>query len=311
MTTSTFARDVSRQARRSKGDREGGRWTSSGSIPLIRTPSGGYVGPDGSPLPEADRIRVSALKIPPAWASVRISNDPHSPLQATGIDRKGRVQYRYSATHAGKASAAKFARVKVAVQAMPRLRRELATSLASADPAENEPAAVLTLIERTGFRVGSDKDTKGDSRAIGASTLKSRNVSVENDVVTFSFTAKHGVRVRRRVRDPVLASVLAPRLDRHGRLFDATDADVRDWLRRHGFPFVPKDIRGVVASETALAAMSKLPVPKSVKGFKKAKNQVADAVARRLGNTRAVCLKSYIAPEVFAPWLAALHGMGS
>src|ERR1700719_4664147 len=39
--------------------------------------------------------RIGALAIPPGWKDVWISADPLGHIQATGIDSRGRTQYRY------------------------------------------------------------------------------------------------------------------------------------------------------------------------------------------------------------------------
>ena len=39
--------------------------------------------------------RIAALSIPPAWKDVWISPDPLGHIQATGVDSRGRTQYRY------------------------------------------------------------------------------------------------------------------------------------------------------------------------------------------------------------------------
>src|SRR5436190_22227654 len=55
-----------------------------------------YCRPDGSPLRGCKQIdRIRQLAIPPAYDHVWISTDPKGHLQATGIDAKGRKQYRY------------------------------------------------------------------------------------------------------------------------------------------------------------------------------------------------------------------------
>src|SRR5437016_7802519 len=55
-----------------------------------------YRSPDGTPITdEKVRARIAQLRIPPAWREVRIARGESSPLQAVGVDKKGRTQYRY------------------------------------------------------------------------------------------------------------------------------------------------------------------------------------------------------------------------
>src|SRR4051812_7181670 len=44
---------------------------------------------------ETTLARIRKLAIPPAYRDVWICRDPHGHLQATGIDARGRKQYRY------------------------------------------------------------------------------------------------------------------------------------------------------------------------------------------------------------------------
>src|SRR4051812_31400761 len=54
-----------------------------------------YFTSKGRPVRGADQSRIAALVIPPAWKSVWISPYSNGHLQATGIDARGRKQYRY------------------------------------------------------------------------------------------------------------------------------------------------------------------------------------------------------------------------
>ena len=57
-----------------------------------------YTAPDGRTIRDpAERARIRALAIPPAWRDVWICPDPRGHIQATGRDAKGRKQYRYHA----------------------------------------------------------------------------------------------------------------------------------------------------------------------------------------------------------------------
>src|SRR5690349_14677058 len=79
--------------------RAGLRYKSDESAGIRRVRSGTgfrYVRPSGKPLTDpAELKRIRSLVIPPAWTDVWISPDPHSHLQATGRDARGRKQYRY------------------------------------------------------------------------------------------------------------------------------------------------------------------------------------------------------------------------
>ena len=70
--------------------------TRPGIRRVKRGKSFSYVQPDGRPVKAPDTLeRIRKLVIPPAWRNVWISPDPRGHLQVTGIDARGRKQYRY------------------------------------------------------------------------------------------------------------------------------------------------------------------------------------------------------------------------
>src|SRR5207244_804491 len=55
-----------------------------------------YLHPDGRRVEDEKTLaRIAKLRVPPAWRDVRIARGDSAPLQAVGVDKKGRVQYRY------------------------------------------------------------------------------------------------------------------------------------------------------------------------------------------------------------------------
>lgn len=256
---------------------------------------------------EKDAARIKELRVPPAWRDVHLSVKREAPLQAMGLDVKGRTQYRYSAAHSEKQAAEKFDRLKDFHAALPDLRRKVKSDLGNPDQEAREAAAVLYLIDKTAFRIGSDKDTGGDAKAHGATTLLAKHVKVEGDSVSFRFTGKKGVEIEKTVADAALARILRPRLKQGGRLFATSDADVRDYMQKAtGAGFTPKDFRTYHGTGLALAEVKKRPAPSSEKELKRMVKDVAIVVSKELGNTPTVALKSYIDQAVFSKWRARL-----
>jgi DNA topoisomerase-1 len=267
-----------------------------------RTMLNAFAHPSGATLPVELHARAQKMRLPPAWTEVQINRDSGHPLQAVGKDAKGRQQYRYSAEHTGEQAAKKFRRVKEFVKRLPGLREKIHEHMHGPDGPDRESAHVLHLIDKTGFRIGSDADTKADKKAHGASTLHSSHVRVEGDKSTFHFTGKKGVTIHQEVHDKELADALRPRVKRGGKLFDADQGHIRGFLKRHAGPFKVKDFRTAVAADTALKAMHGHPEPTNEAEFKKARHHVGTIVSKKLGNTPHVALASYIPPEVFAKW---------
>jgi DNA topoisomerase-1 len=253
-------------------------------------------------------ITPSGAKVPPGWSNVWIASDSKSPLQATGRDSKGRRVYLYSAEHMGAAAAAKFSRLKAFGRAylslMNKIRRDMNYS---------EDALVLYLIAKTGFRIGGNSETFAAVKAFGASTLQCSHVGVEGHILSFDFIGKKGVRVRKLLKDKYLAQVITGRCGGSfdPKIFRTTDRSIRTYLNSisNGSVFTVKDFRTYLATLTAFRKIKKMPVPGSEQEFKRYRKEVGQTVAGELGNSTAVALNSYIAPEVFCPWNSASDSM--
>ena len=256
---------------------------------------------------ERKELRVEGRPVPPAWTDVHVATDPDASMQARGVDAKGRNQYIYSTAHTEQAAAAKYARVKELAGRMPELDAAIERD-AMADPA----AAATALIRHFGLRPGSTTDTKAKKKAYGATTLQARHVRQypATGRTTLSFVGKSGVKITVSSRDPDIYRIVERWLgDKEGMvdLFPATDADVRAYIDANlGDGFKAKDLRTHLANVMALDMVSSMRRPTTQAKFKAARNKIADAVAKALGNTRAVTLSNYINPTVFAAWEGAL-----
>lgn len=253
---------------------------------------------------EHEDSRKKGVYIPPAWTDVWHNPDPNGKIRATGIDAKGRKQYVYSAEHSEEAAAEKFSRLKEFHKELPVLRRRINAVLRDpkASAKDKDAAIVLTLIDRTAFRIGSDSETGAKEKAYGASTLQAEHVTVEGNKLTFAFTGKKGVAIRKTVRDQELAALIGPKLKRKGRLFRVDDDYVRQFLHDRDGLFKVKDFRAYHATAKALEWIDRLPAPTTKREFSKARLAVARKVAEHLGNTPAVALGSYIDPAVWSKW---------
>src|SRR6185295_4991995 len=109
-------------------------------------------------------------------------------------------------------------------------------------------AAALLLIRKTGFRIGSETDTKAEKLALGATTLTSKNVKIKGNTVSFDFIGKKGVQIQQTIKDPELSTVLTSRLRKGQKLFNTSDNKVRELLHNITEGFKVKDFRTVVAA---------------------------------------------------------------
>lgn len=253
---------------------------------------------------EGQVITPGGTRIPPSWTDVKINPDPKADLQVIGVDRKGVTQYRYSKEHSKKSDAEKFARLKDFDRALPKLRKKI-----SRDIGRSQEAQILYLIDKTGFRVGSEKETFAEEKAYGASTLLGQHVIMKGDRMSFKFTAKKGQKVRKTVKDKILAKIIAKyKREDDTPLFQADHNQVRNYLKGViGDDFSTKDLRTWHGTNLALKEIEKHATPQSKRDYQKQRKAVAKVVSKWLGNTPDVALGAYIAPEVFSRWKAAVE----
>lgn len=280
----------------------GGRFTSGTGVGTGYTQDGKgtWRTAGGAKAPAAVAARLKELRIPPATKDVRLNPDPKGHLLAVGRDAKGRPYSKYSAAFEAKQAAAKFERLKAFNKVLPKLREAISRDLRSGDPATQDVAAVLKLIDKTGFRPGSMKNTKAKVQAYGASTLRAEHVTITGDRMRFQFTGKKGVPIQHEVQDAQLAAYLRPRKAAGGRLFNVNENGLRLYIKKHaGARFMTKDFRTWNATNMALQLVNKMAPVTSEAAFKKARMAVAKQVSAHLGNTPAMALKAYIDPTVW------------
>lgn len=275
-----------------------------------------YLDAEGRPVRDPETLqRIRALAIPPAYRQVWICADPRGHLQATGIDARGRKQYRYHTQWRLLRDHAKFARMVEFAEALPRLRQRLRRDLARPGlPRARVLAAVVALLDATRTRIGNDEYAR-DNGSYGLTTLRRRHAEPRGAVLQLRFTGKGGAAHALRVVDPRLSRIvrrcqqlpgqrLFQYLDGAGRCHAIDSGQVNDYLREAmGGDFTAKDFRTWGATLQALALLADTPLPEhSERECRACVLQTVRAVAQSLCNTPAVCRKSYINPQVFEAW---------
>ena len=201
------------------------------------------------------------------------------------------------------------------VKALPRVRRRVARDLRRPGlPKEKVLAAVVRLLETTFIRVGN-AEYKKQNRSYGLTTIHNRHARVSGSTIHFHFRGKSGVEHAVGLRDPRLAKIVRACQDlpgeelfgfedEQGRPHDVGSADVNEYLREAaGRDFTAKDFRTWAGTVLAAHALRELERVDSETGRKKNVVAAVESVARKLGNTRAVCRKCYIHPTVIDSYL--------
>jgi DNA topoisomerase I len=152
--------------------------------------------------------RIGALGIPPAWMDVWISPDPLGHIQATGVDSRGRTQYRYHQVWREQRDVQKFEHMLRFAGALPALRSAAIRDLGGRHlDHDRVAAAVVRLIDLGLFRIGGEKYAELDHH-YGATTLCKRDVAVTRAGVTFDYIAKEGKRRTITVTDDAVRAVI-------------------------------------------------------------------------------------------------------
>jgi DNA topoisomerase-1 len=270
---------------------------------------------------EATLQRIRSLVLPPAWENVWISATPKGHVQAVGFDARGRRQYRYHPEWRAARDSNKFQKMIAFAKVLPKIRRRTARALKQPGlPREKVLAAVVQLLEKTLIRVGNEEYAK-TNHSYGLTTMRGRHVAVRGGHLHFDFRGKSGVEHEIDIDDPRLARVVKmchelpgqevfEYQDETGAVCKVTSNDVNAYLHEiAGNGFTAKDFRtwaGTVLAARALHEMHEAIDPdKPLSATRLKKDVVAaiESVAKRLGNTKAVCRKCYIHPTILETYL--------
>jgi DNA topoisomerase IB len=260
---------------------------------------------------EETLARIRELAIPPAWEDVWVCPDPLGHIQATGVDEAGRKQYLYHERWQRQAAARKFEAVREFASRLPRLRRAAHRDLVrDGMPRERALACAVRLLDLGFFRIGGEVYAE-TNESYGIATILREHVSVSGGEVVFDFPAKSGQRRVQSVRDrEVRRAIEAMRRRRSGpddllafhedgAWHDVRSEEVNEYIQEKiGEEFSAKDFRtwhGTVLAAIELAGQQP---PASKSAAERTIREAVKRVADLLGNTPAVCRRSYIDPKV-------------
>jgi DNA topoisomerase IB len=206
-------------------------------------------------------------------------------------------------------------------RALPELRRRCGELLAG-DGLKRERvlACAIRLLDLGFFRIGGEEYVEQNG-SYGLATLCREHVTLHgDDTLTFDYPAKSGQRRIQTILDPDVFAVVAalkrrrsggPELFayRRGREWvDVRSDDINDFVRElSGDAFTAKDFRtwaGTVLAAMALAVAEE--VARSKTARQRAISRAYQEVAHYLGNTPAVCRKSYVDPRVVDRYRAGI-----
>jgi DNA topoisomerase I len=291
-----------------------------------------YTTADGEPIKDEETLkRIRGLVLPPAWENVWICPWENGHLQATGTDVKGRKQYRYHAHWMKMRNENKYERLYQFGQKLPLIRRRIKSDLREKTLNKEKVVAIaLSVMEETLIRVGNSSYEKLYG-SYGLTTLHNKHVKVNGHMALFQFKGKKGVmhkielkhaslvRLIQKVKE-IPGQELFQYYDENGEHRGIDSGEVNEYLKAcTGDDFTCKDFRTWAGSVHALHLLAKLEPFGTQTECKQNIVSILDGVACKLGNTRTVCKKYYIHPQILQsyeegllePFLRRIRNQGS
>jgi DNA topoisomerase-1 len=269
-----------------------------------------YYSPEGELIRDrAERERLNAIALPPAYRDEWYCPAPNGHILATGYDAAGRKQYRYHPAFRLMRESDKFDACAAFGRMLPLVRARIDEDLSQPRLTDTRAiACVVRLLDLSAIRVGNEQYASGNA-SYGATTLRGEHAEVRGGSIRLHFTGKGGKERDVTLADPRLARAVRrmqdlPGSGEDGHLFRHVDDDgaerpitahqVNAYLRETtGEDFTAKHFRTFHASALAFSILAKDTdhVPMRV---------LLEGVSEHLGNTPAIARKSYIHPAVIA-----------
>ncbi|WGK64097.1 DNA topoisomerase IB [Croceiramulus getboli] len=254
--------------------------------------------------------RIKNLVIPPAWEEVRIAEPPNGHIQVVGRDAKNRKVYRYHETWTQLRNQTKFFKMAAFGELLPTIRKRVDDDLDQEGmPKSKVLALIVRLMEETHIRVGNEYYAK-KNKTYGLSTLRTRHVETSKNKMKFHFVGKKGKEHEVTLRNKKLRRLvtqceeipgweLFKYFDESGDKHTIDSSMVNEYIHELcGEHFSAKDFRTWSGTKVFFETLHDIGYVQDEDQNKKNILKAFDASAKALGNTRAVCRKYYVHPEV-------------
>jgi DNA topoisomerase-1 len=262
-----------------------------------------YFSTDGERITDHEEIdRLNRIGLPPAYADAWYAPKPNAHILATGIDARGRKQYRYHPEFSAERDAHKFEGCAEFGRLLPLIRGQVETDLKTRNLSRPRAiASIVRLLDSGRIRVGNEVYARSN-RSFGATTLLARHAQLKGGRLTLRFKAKSGktceicvtdrglVRFVKQVQD-LPGQHLFQYVRDDGQIATIGSSDVNDYVRdATGADFTAKNFRTWRASALAFEWL----VTQKEGGIK----PMLTFVSEHLCNTPAIARKSYVHPAL-------------
>lgn len=263
-----------------------------------------YFDPEGARITDRAEIdRLNRIGLPPAYVDAWFAPSGNAHILATGIDARGRKQYRYHPDFIAARDAAKFESCAQFGRLLPLIRARVEDDLCGRDLSRQRAiASIVRLLDSGRIRIGNEAYAKSN-RSYGATTLRMRHARIARGTLRLRFKAKSGkpceigmtdrrlIRFVRQMQD-LPGQHLFQYVREDGEPAPVSSSDVNAYLHETlGADFTAKHFRTWRASALAFEWLADA-------GRDTGIAPMLDFVSAHLGNTPAIARKSYIHPAL-------------
>ena len=270
-----------------------------------------YQLPKGGLLKDkGERARITSLAVPPAYEGVWICMRENGHLQATGLDQRGRKQYRYHPEWHRLAGDRKFLQLAEFAKALPAIRRKVRAALSEGGLERSRIiAGIVTLLDRTGYRIGNHRYVQ-QNHSFGLASLLTRHARGTEDGLQLRFKGKAGKEHRTTIEDAQVIALVEELQElpgqylfchRDGRRWKPVESgDVNQWLKEiSGSDITAKQFRTWRATVMCARELGRDLPAEGKTAIKRAETLAIRSTAERLHHTPATCRSYYIHPAIF------------
>lgn len=182
------------------------------------------------------------------------------------------------------------------------LKNNLTRDLRSENEKDFLTALAISLMMKTGERVGNDDSASNGHHGVTGFTKK--HIKIEGSTVSLEYMGKSGVEHEKEFTDKILAEHLKKAIKNSPKkyLFCTSDGFTikADRINRYlsDFNISAKDIRGYSCNTWIINKLEKIEIPDTEKQRKTVFNKVAKSVAQKIGHGTATLKKHYMMPEL-------------
>lgn len=253
--------------------------------------------------------RFDAMTIPPIWEEVWICPLENGHLQSTGRDLKNRKQYIYHELWSKYSNQVKFDFLLEFGEALPQIRKAVQKDLSAKKWNKRKVVALAVKLMDEGFLRIGNKQYQKSNQTFGLTTLRRKHLDLEGDKIKLKYKAKSGKTRKIKLKDKELKKLLAQCSELPGyevfryktkNGYESIDlADVNEYLKKvSGKTISAKNFRtwGGTVLSMKLACQAQEICAENPR--KKLEPTLIKLISKKLGNTKAVCRKYYVHPEI-------------